>query len=182
MSKRQRVDLGIVREAGRLEVDVEALGSMRADRQAGVEAFEEVGLRIGVGGHRGQGALGDRLKAGIVAAVDEVEGHAGIGGLEFRLHDVGPEVEDVLVRRGVPVDDARGGEGQRGSRSAAPAAPAAIMKSRRFIGSLPVGYFVETISLAPTLLSDYRPSEERQAESRSARFPAVSKLNPMTVA
>ena len=57
-------------------------------------------------------ALADRGLPGSVAGVHEVQGHARIGGLELRLHDVGPEVEDVLVRRGVPVDPAGFGESQ----------------------------------------------------------------------
>ncbi len=74
--------------------------------------LEIVGLRIGVGLHRGDGAVGDGLDTGIVAGINEVQLHPGIGRLESRLDRVGPEIEDVGIGASVPVDLTLGGKGQ----------------------------------------------------------------------
>ena len=111
----ERVDLRIVREAGFLDVDEEP-GVDRARGQARVVGLEVVGLRVGTAREGGERALGDGDGAGVVAGVDEVQRHVGIGRLEGRLDHVGPEVEDVLVRRRVPVDAAGLGMGKAGQQ------------------------------------------------------------------
>ncbi len=101
----ERVDLGIVREPRFLHVDIEASihGTRRQTRIGGLEI---VGLRIGIGLHGSDRTLGDGGLPGGVAGIDEVQGDAGIGGLESGGNNVGPEVEDVGIGRGVPVDPA----------------------------------------------------------------------------
>ena len=85
---------------------------MPPDGQARVVVLEVVGLRVGVALERRERAFADGDVARGVAGVDEVDGDAGVGGLELRHDDVGPEVEHVLVGRGVPVDPTGLGVGE----------------------------------------------------------------------
>lgn len=104
------VDLGIIGKPGVLDVGVDA-GLNGARRQAWIGGFEIVGLGIGPGLLGGNGALADGDDAGAVAGVHQIDGDARIGRFEGGLHDVGPEIVDVRVRAGVPVDDPFGCRG-----------------------------------------------------------------------
>ncbi len=52
----ERVDLIVVRQAGLLEIDIETLGDT-IDRDAGIEAFEQVCLGIRAAGESSQGTI-----------------------------------------------------------------------------------------------------------------------------
>ncbi|MNI07441.1 hypothetical protein D3C73_604490 [compost metagenome] len=112
----KRIDLGIVGKTGSLDVGVNA-GLDGAGRQKSVGGFEIVGLRIGIGLLGGDCALADRDDAGTIACIDEVELEARIGSLECGLNNVCPEIENVGVRAGVPVDLALGGKAHARSQS-----------------------------------------------------------------
>ena len=98
-----RVDPGIVGKPGLGEVGPET-GLNGAFGQARIVFLEDIGVRIGVGLHRCEGALGDRLQPSAITAIKQVHRNAGVGRFEFRLDEVVPEIEDVGIGTRVPVD------------------------------------------------------------------------------
>ena len=92
----------------------------------GVDAFPKIDFPVvmvvtrldGAAPEEVESEITDKLEEAVntIAGIDEVQRDARIGRLELRLHDIGPEIEDVLVRRSVPVDPARLGEGQAGQQ------------------------------------------------------------------